>query len=114
MKVVNLRSGSVLGDRIMRADTFFARARGLLGRSSLEPGEGLWIEPCSRIHMFCMRFAIDAVFVDRDRRVTRLVAALGPWRVAGGGPAAHAVLELGVGAIQASSTGLGDALALVP
>jgi uncharacterized protein len=113
MKLVNVRTGAVLGERIVRADTFFSRARGLLGRASLEPGEGLWIEPCSSIHMFCMRFPIDALFVDRERCVTRLVPALRPWRVASGGRFARAVVELAVGTIDASSTRIGDRLEIV-
>ena len=110
MRVVNRRSGDVLGDRVARADTFLARTRGLLGRASLDAGEGLWIEPCSSIHMFGMRFAIDAVFVDRDLRVTKVIGALTPWRFAFGGRGARAVLELPVGG--AASTRVGDVLEL--
>jgi uncharacterized protein len=112
MRVVNRRSGDVLGDRILRAETFFDRTRGLLGRASLDTGEGLWIEPCSSIHMFGMRFAIDAVFVDADHRVTRVVGALPPWRAAFGGRGSRAVLELPVGC--AASTHAGDVLDLAP
>jgi uncharacterized membrane protein (UPF0127 family) len=113
MRVVNLRTGAILAERVGRADTFFARARGLLGRSALEPGEGLWIDRCSSIHMFFMRFPIDALFVDRETRVTRLAADLRPWRVAFGGSGACAVLEIEMGAIEASGTQIGDALRLV-
>ncbi len=56
--------------------------KGLLGRSELEPGEGLWIRPTSSIHMFFMRFPIDAVFVDRQLVVRKVVSELKPWRVA--------------------------------
>jgi uncharacterized protein len=70
----------------------------------------LWIEPCSSIHMFFMRFAIDAVFVDRGGTVTRAVTGLRPWRIASGGPGAHAVLELPVGTIFSSGTREGDVL----
>ena len=112
MRVVNRRSGELLGDRIARADTFVARTRGLLARPPLGRGEGLWIEPCSSIHMFGMRFAIDAIFVDGDRRVTRVVGALAPWRIAFGGRGARAVLELPVGI--AASTQAGDVLDLAP
>jgi uncharacterized protein len=62
--------------------------------------------------MFGMRYAIDAVFVDSDHRVTRVVGALAPWRIASGGRAARAVLELPVGG--AASTQAGDVLDLAP
>jgi len=57
--------------------------RGLLGRSGLEPGEGLLIRPTNSIHMFFMRFSIDVVFLDRDMIVRKIVETLRPWRMAG-------------------------------
>ena len=38
--------------------------------------------PASSIHMFFMRFAIDAVFCDRDLNVLKVVPSLRPWRMA--------------------------------
>jgi uncharacterized membrane protein (UPF0127 family) len=112
LRVTNERTGLVLGASIREARSFAARVQGLLGSAGLGDGEGLWIEPCSSIHMFFMRFPIDAVFVDRERRVTRLLAGLAPWQVARGGTGARAVLELGIGAIDRSSTRIGDTLEL--
>jgi uncharacterized protein len=110
MTLTNARTGLVLGNRIDEARGFFGRFRGLLGRSALAPGEGLWIEPCSSIHMFGMRFAIDAAFLDREWRVVRLHEELRPGRIASGGRGARVVVELPAGAIRASDTRVGDAL----
>jgi uncharacterized membrane protein (UPF0127 family) len=112
MRVINERSGRTLGDAIREARALPARVRGLLGKRGLEPGSGLWIEPCPSIHMFFMRFAIDAVFTDHDRRVVRVVSDLRPWRIALGGSGAHAVLELPVGTIERSDTRPGDQLSV--
>jgi uncharacterized membrane protein (UPF0127 family) len=113
-RVTNRRTGKLLGGDIRKAKSFQARFLGLLGRSSLAPGEGLWLEPCTSIHMFFMRFPIDAVFVDRASSVTRAVAGLAPWRVASGGRGAHAVLELPAGTILTSGTREGDLLEVTP
>ena len=110
LRVTNRRTGNLLGAEVRRADSIGSRLIGLLGRSSLAPGEGLWIEPCSSIHMFFMRFAIDAVFLDRDHAVTRAAIDVRPWRLAFGGSGARSVLELPVGTITASGTRDGDAL----
>ena len=64
--------------------------------------------------MFFMRFAIDAVFVDRRGTVTRLFENLRPWRIAVGGLRSRAVLELPVGTIAASGTRVGDSLITEP
>src|SRR6266545_7143945 len=74
--------GAVVCERCSVAATPLRRMKGLLGRSELEPGEGLWIRPTSSIHMFFMRFPIDAVFVDRQLVVRKVVSELKPWRVA--------------------------------
>jgi uncharacterized membrane protein (UPF0127 family) len=52
--------------------------RGLLGRRSLPPGEGLLIAHCGSIHTVGMRFAIDVVFLDRSWRVCRVCRNLRP------------------------------------
>jgi uncharacterized protein len=71
--------------------------RGLLGRSRLEPDEGMLLRPAGSIHMAFMRFAIDAVFCDRELVVIDVVRGLKPWRAAGR-RGAKAVIELADGA----------------
>ncbi|MCW2950503.1 MAG: hypothetical protein JWN41_1516 [Thermoleophilia bacterium] len=95
-----------------RADRLLARMRGLLGREQLGPDEGLWITPCPSIHMWFMRFAIDAVFIDRDFRVVRVIEALQPWGMARGGRGAHSVLELSVGTIARAGITVGETVAI--
>ena len=59
--------------------------------------------------MFFMRFPIDAVFLDRDLVVMKVVEDLAPWRMAAH-RGAKAVLELPAGA--ASGLQPGDRLVL--
>jgi uncharacterized protein len=103
-------TGVVVAERLEEADGALARAVGLLGRDGLEPGSGLWIHPCRSIHMFGMRFAIDAVFLDRRQRVVRVVERLRPWRMVLWVWRAASVVELPAG--RASEVGLrpGDQL----
>ncbi len=94
------------------ADTGPARQKGLLARTGLNRGEGLWIVPCEAIHMFFMRFAIDAVFIDRNRRVVKAVRWLRPWRIAMSWKA-RSVIELPAGTIEATGTAPGDELEVI-
>jgi len=71
--------------------------RGLLGRASLDRDEGMLFRPAGSIHMFFMRFAIDAVFLDRDLVVVDVVPNLKPWRMASR-RGAKVVVELAEGA----------------
>jgi len=87
----------LLADRLRPAHTHWSRLRGLLGTSHLPPGEGLWLMPCDQVHMFGMRYAIDAVFLDAERRVVHVVERLGPGRISPRVPGAASVLELPTG-----------------
>jgi uncharacterized membrane protein (UPF0127 family) len=89
--------GVAVCDRCFLATNPLTRMKGLLGRSSLEPGEGMLFRPAGSIHMFFMRFAIDAVFCDRDLVVLKVVPGLRPWRMASG-RGAKVVIELAAGA----------------
>ena len=90
----------------------FSRMRGLLGRASITSDEGLWITPCTSIHMFFMRFAIDVIFVDADMRIVRIHHNVQPWRMARGGRGSHSVLELAPGTAAAHTLQVGDQLTI--
>lgn len=103
---------SVLSERCRLATSPVARMRGLLGRSSLEPGESMLFRPAGSIHMFFMRFAIDAVFCDRDLVVLKVVPNLKPWRMASQ-RGAKVVIEMEVGAAAGVEPGMQLSLATI-
>ena len=98
MIAFNRTKGRELVSRVEKAQGHASRARGLLGRAGLAPQEGLWIAPCAMIHTFFMRFAIDAVFLDRQLKVVRVLEGLKPWRFSPWVGGAGSVLELAAGA----------------
>jgi uncharacterized protein len=110
VRVENTTRGTAVGDRIRVAASLRDRTVGLLGTPELSPGDGLWIEHAPSIHMFFMRYAIDAVFIDAGGRVTKVVPDLRPWRVVWWAPGARDCLELPVGAAKAAAIQVGDEL----
>jgi uncharacterized membrane protein (UPF0127 family) len=108
-KIVNLTRQTTLADRVQVADTGARRNKGLLGRSGLEPGEGLWITPCEAVHTFFMRFSIDLVYVDRDKQVKKVRSHVTPWRMSAC-LSAHSVVELASGTVCGTQTRPGDRL----
>jgi uncharacterized membrane protein (UPF0127 family) len=95
--------GRVVCERCLVAARPLRRMRGLLGRRTLPSDEGLLLRPAGSIHTAFMRFPIDAVFLDRDNRVVKVVSDLAPWRTAAF-RGARAVLELQAG--EAARRGL--------
>ena len=110
--IVNLTRGSVVSERGVIADRARTRMRGLLGRRTLPSGEGLLLKPAPSIHTAFMRFPIDAVFLDANLRIVKLVDNLGPWRTASA-RRARAVLELNAGEILRRGLELEDRLAVL-
>ena len=108
----NVRSGGIVASHVELAVDSRSRRRGLLGRDRLEEGAALLIAPCSSIHTFFMRFAIDVIFVARDGRVLKTYAAVARSRIAfrfG----AFAAIELPVAAIAHADVKRGDMLQLL-
>jgi uncharacterized protein len=114
LRLVHPRSGRVLAERLRVPRTFFGRGLGLMFRRRLQAGEGMWIAPCNGIHMFFMRFAIDAVFLDRRLRVVRVRAGLRPWRVVPLVLRAHSVVELPDGTVAGLELERGEQLSIEP
>ncbi|HEX7472668.1 MAG TPA: DUF192 domain-containing protein [Candidatus Limnocylindrales bacterium] len=116
----NLTRTTTLAGRVEVADSLMGKFMGLMGRASLDTDAGLWLPESNGIHMMFMRFPIDAVFVGRAdadgaRQVLAVRRALRAWTglvplVRG----AHGVIELAVGAIDASRTVEGDLIRLDP
>ena len=114
----NETRGTTLADSVETASSLWARFRGLMGRRSLPVRHALWITGTNGIHMFFMRFPIDAVFLGRAasdgaRPVLATRRNLHPWTgmvplVRG----AAGVLELPTGSIDASGTVVGDVVRL--
>jgi uncharacterized membrane protein (UPF0127 family) len=93
---VTREDGAVVCERCVLATSMLPRMKGLLGRKELPPGEGIYLRPASSIHMFFMRFPIDAVFLDRDLVVRKVARGLKPWRIASA-RGSRSVIELAAG-----------------
>lgn len=84
---------------VMQTTNPVERMRGLLGRPPLQDNQGLLIRPCSSVHTFGMRYPIDLIFLNKNGRITKLVHALRPRRLAWSW-GAHMVVELPGGTLS--------------
>jgi uncharacterized protein len=110
MIVNRTRGDSVVCARTEVADTFWRRLRGLQGRASLAPGDGMLFRREGSIHSAFMRFRFDAVFMDRELRVIALAEHIPPWRTRAA-RGARVILELAAGEISRTGLAIGDRLA---
>jgi len=107
---------ATLASGVGTARSLWARFRGLMGRSGLAEGEGLWFPGDTSIHMLFMRFPIDALFLAPDAepdtwRVVAVRPELPPWRgVVWWVRGAKGCLELAAGRAAACGVSAGDRL----
>ena len=99
--MVVLCNNTVLADKVVLADSFFSRFKGLMGRKQLYGGEGLLLMNCPSVHSFFMKISIDAVYLSREMTVVG-VETLPPWHIGRHIKGAAHVLELAVGAALVS------------
>ncbi len=90
------------------ADSFLRRFLGLMCRKKLPQGQGLWISPCNSIHMLFMRFSIDAVYLDKNCVVKKIVRNLRPWLGVSICFGAQSVIEFAAGESARLNLKIGD------
>src|ERR1051325_1883297 len=110
MPVTNLDKKTWVATKIRKADSFLTRLLGLMRRKRLAPEEALWLVPGKAVHTVGMKFSIDVIFIDRDKKVVAVVPGMAPNRATRFYFAAHSVLESPKGTIIKSRTETGDHL----
>jgi uncharacterized membrane protein (UPF0127 family) len=109
--VRNTHRGTILATRAKLASSYWSRFWGLMFRRRLSEGDGILLTKSSSIHSFFMFFRFDAIYLDRDDHVVKVVHAMRPWWASFGGKGAKDTLELPAGTAERTGTVVGDTLA---
>jgi len=104
------RDGALIFGRIRECDTFLKRLAGLMFRSGVGECDGIMLWPCSSIHMFFMKMSLDCIFLDRERRVLKILKDFKPWRVSGIVAESHYVIEVPAGHCGSNMIAEGETL----
>ena len=113
VRIENVTRSTVLAKRCRVAQGVRQRIFGLHVWPELREGEGLLLPGANSIDTTFMRYVMDAVFVDGDRRVTKVVHDMKPWRIVPLARGAKECIELPGGAAAKAQTQVGDELRLV-
>jgi uncharacterized protein len=108
MRILNRTRNKIIADRATVADRPWVRMRGLIGRPSLELGEGLVLIGTKGIHTVGMRFAIDVLFLNDDGCVIHLIHTFKPFRASSFIKESAMVIELCEGTLRETGTQVGD------
>lgn len=110
MQIINKTKNSIIADKAKIADTFMSRMIGLLNRKCINKGEALIITKCNSIHMFFMKFAIDAIFIDKNNVVVGLIPAITPFCLSPIFFKSSYVVEVPCQTIADTNTSIGDVI----
>ncbi len=110
MQILNKTRETTLMVHGFVANNFWLRLKGLLGKKSLQMGEGLILVNEKSIHTLFMNFAIDVIYVNKDYEVIRTDVNMVPYRLGSYVREAKYILEMPVGVIEDSATQIGDQL----
>ncbi len=79
--IVNKRNNKIVFSKAYEAKSFFLKLRGLMFKKTLTNDEALIFYKTSSIHTCFMRFPLDIIFLDINRKIIRIVESLGAWRM---------------------------------
>ena len=111
--ILNRSKDTNLGEHDL-ADSFISRFLGLMFKKDLERGLILKL-PSSRsrrgsaIHMFFMRFPLDIIFADAEKKIVDMVS-IEPWKTYTPKAPAKYVIEMKKGTINKFDLEIGDEL----
>jgi uncharacterized protein len=103
----------LLLENLETAETFWARGKGLLGRSKMEESQALWIKPCNNIHTCFMNFKIDCIFLDSNMEIKEIIKDVVPFRFVGPFWKSTSVIEVQSGFAEIKNLKPGDQLYVV-
>lgn len=112
MKAINQENGQVLASQVAGAYTFVKRLRGLLFTKNLPYGDALHIQPCRSVHTFLMNYAIDILYLDKQRKVIGMDERLQPGQTGRKFRQTYSVIELPLGIIKETNTQIGQTIIL--
>jgi hypothetical protein len=95
--------------KIKPANTILTRLVGLIRTPGLDPEEGLLIWPCRQVHGFHMKYALDVIFLDKNKVVLSIVTLM-PGHVSPSIRNAHYALEVTAGQARLFGIKPGDML----
>ena len=86
---------------VLRAYTFWKRFRGFMLKKSAN--YALLFDKCKSVHTFFMRFNLDIVYLDEEKRIIKVIRSLKPFKIALPVKNAVSILEIPSGIIDAEA-----------
>jgi uncharacterized membrane protein (UPF0127 family) len=93
---------SIIASQTKEAKSFRDRLMGLMFVKEMDGYDGILFDNCRAIHTHFMKFEMDAIFLDKNNKVIKIIRKMKPWRFSSIYLKANKVLELKGGATPES------------
>jgi len=74
-------NGETILSNVAYANNFWLRLKGLLGKKSITPQQGLLIEPCNSVHSLGMKFPIAVIYLSKDNQILHVIPEMQPGKL---------------------------------
>ncbi|MBD3179913.1 MAG: hypothetical protein GF417_10100 [Candidatus Latescibacteria bacterium] len=112
MSVKNLTRHTMLGHTLLTLSRNFPRTLKHINQFGIPEGYALWISPCSAIYTVGMNNPVDIVFLDKDRRIIKILRNFPPSCFARTDSESIGALELPPNRLAQTNSFLGDRIKL--
>lgn len=94
--------------KIIVAKNLFSKVAGLIAKKEIKKEDVYVIPDCRRVHTWFMRFPIDVIFLDQDKKILAVEENIGPWRLSKCVERACDCAEAASGFVKANKIKVGD------
>lgn len=108
--IKNMEIDGVIFSKVINADSFFKRLKGLMFTKEISRDSSIIIRPCGQIHTFFMNYNIDVLYLNKDNVILDMDENLAPWRIGKRVKGAVSVVELQSGKVKRSNIKVGQAI----
>lgn len=108
--IKNMEVSETIFNKVINANSFFKRLKGLMFTKELAEDSSIIIKPCGQIHTFFMNYNIDVLYLNKDDIILDIDENLVPWRVGKWVQGAVSVVELQGGKVKKSKIKIGQAI----
>lgn len=106
----DLTDNQIICNKVIMANSFFKRLKGLMFTKNLPSDSSMYICPCNQIHMFFMNYSIDVLYIDKNNVILAIDEDMKPGRIGKKVNGAAAVVELQAGKVKESNIKIGQTL----
>ncbi|MCD6379793.1 DUF192 domain-containing protein [bacterium] len=114
MSAWNITRHAILGDTLLTLSSNFQKILRHINKHGIPNSCALWLFPCSGIYTVGMKKPVDIIFINKDRKIVKMLRNFPPGCFAESTSGAIGALELPPNTLTETNSHTGDTIELNP